>query len=168
MLITFIIQVRKVRGGAFMISRPSSRFWSPSVLSWRAWFLRTSTGSTNKKSLPAGSYLPYSLQPWLQYSTASVSDRVIKIAQQTKLNHWHLHVKVSLQKAFMVIVSHVPAYQRAFVFGLFSFDFLLLTQNSEEVSFLKVWFYLWVPVRWVASVRQLKCWNTWLFFFFLF
>lgn len=94
----FIMAVRKVRGGAFMVSRPSSRFWSPSVLSWRAWFLRTSTGSTHKKSLPAGSYSPYSLQPWLLYSTASVSDRVIKIAQQTKLNHRHLHVKVSLQK----------------------------------------------------------------------
>lgn len=41
----------------------SSRFWSPSVLSWRVWFLRTSTGSTNKKSLTAGSYWSYSLQP---------------------------------------------------------------------------------------------------------
>lgn len=63
-------------------------------------------------------------------------------------------------KAFMVIMSHVPAYQWAFIFGLFAFDFLLWTQNSEEVSFLKVWFYLWVPVRWVVSVRQLKGWNT--------
>lgn len=51
----FVIAAREERGRVFNVLPWSSRFWSPSVLSWRAWFLRTSTGS-NEKSHTAGSY----------------------------------------------------------------------------------------------------------------
>lgn len=114
-------------------------------------------------------HIPFSLALHMRflYSTASVSDRVIKTAQQTKLNHWHIQVKISLKKGFMVIMSHAPAYQWA-SFWFVSVDFFLGTQNSEEVFFfLMVWFYLSVPVRWTVSVSVRQLQKGWTFEFVL-
>lgn len=142
--------MREVRDRAFLISLWSSRFWSPGVLSWRVWFPRTSTGSTNKKGLTAGSCSAYSLQPRSPHVILTFNymsfNHAIKISQQMKLKHRHVHVKISLQKcSWSTWVMH--QLTNWFVFVWFF--------PWKIIFFLMVRFYLWVPVHWAVSVRQL-------------
>lgn len=69
-------------------------------------------------------HIPFSLalHMWFLHSTASESHHVIKIAQQTKLNHRHVQVKISLQK----------------VHG-----------HRESCTSLSIGFYFWFVSLWV-------------------
>lgn len=111
-------------------------------------------------------HIPFSLALHMRflYSTASVSDRVIKTAQQTKLNHWHIQVKIYLKKGFMVIMSHAPAYQRAF---LVCFCWFFSLEHKIERSFFLLFFSDGLGLSLSASALDCKCktitkgWNIW-------